>query len=804
MKQNFTQFLTLGFSQMSRKNSEHLLSGTKAGNCNQSNVCSQKKVIVKAKTNISTLVKMLLVLCLTGMSFKPVFAATGRIGMSATMCKGTSVVFPLNNLAKAGNSNYPAPFFALSLYLHNGALYLLVPAADPIYSLVDTDGNGTADALRVQMNNASSFTGNVMLRINTGDGNNNAVVFDLLLTVVDCTAMNSGLNLDYGDAPDIPGGASTGAGNYNTLDADNGPRHLFNNELYLGNSAPDADPGTLQSVAAQEDDISNTGSTDDEDGVSVFPVISTTSTSVSFTVSVFNNTGADATLACWFDFNRDGDFLDAGEITSVTVPPSALQQTASVTFTGFTTPVAGISYLRCRIAVNSSEVSAPTGLASTGEVEDVAVNILANISGYVYNDANGLTDLTVNGTGTNVGGSIYAHLFSTGIEIAKFDVLANGKYEFLNLTAGAYTVLINNSPSPSSGTTLPQGWINTGENIGVSEGNDLTVNGTVNPVIITTADITDVNFGIEKLPESITQSYTISQPAAGALISLNGSGSTGSPGPLTGNDFEDLYTTAFLIGKTVQITTVPSNADLLYDGIKLSNGDIISNYNPALLSVKLTSATVGALSTSFTYAYRDAAGAVDNTPATYTINWAIALPVTLKLFTVQVNSDCSAIMLKWSTAAEQNSKQFLVERSSNGRDWKVIGNVAASGNSSSEMNYQYADASVTAGNYLYRLRMVDVDMQEKISEIVSVNFNCFKVQYSVYPVPVRDMLTVELKGKGLKQLLIYNSMGQIIKSETVNGASVLQINTNNWSNGIYEAAIIQDNRKIYTKRIIKQ
>ena len=80
MKQNFTQFLTLGFSQMSRKNSEHLLSGSKAGNCNQSNVCSQKKVIVKAKTNIITLVKMLLVLCLTGMSFKPVFAATGRIG----------------------------------------------------------------------------------------------------------------------------------------------------------------------------------------------------------------------------------------------------------------------------------------------------------------------------------------------------------------------------------------------------------------------------------------------------------------------------------------------------------------------------------------------------------------------------------------------------------------------------------------------------------------------------------------------------------------------------------------------------
>lgn len=803
MKGNFTQFQMPELSQLVSKNSEQLLSGTKAGNYNQSSDYCQKTLLVKSTKKISILLKLLFVLCLTGISFESVFAAAGRIQMSATMCKGTSVVFPLNSLAKAGIGNYPAPFVGLSLYLHNGTSYQLLPAGNPIYSLIDTDANGTADALRVQMNNAASFTGNVSLRISTADGSNNVVIFDLLyLTVVDCGTMNGGLNLDYGDAPDT--GAGTGVGNYNTQDADNGPRHLFNNELYLGNSAPDADPGTLQSATGQEDDISNTGSTDDEDGVSVIPVISTTSTSISFTVSVFNNTGADATLACWFDFNRDGDFFDAGEMTSVTVPSSTTQQTVTVTFAGFTTPVAGLSYLRCRIAGNASEVSAPTGLASTGEIEDVAVNILANISGHVYNDANGLKDNTVNGTGINIDGSVYAHLFYAGTEIASVAVSSTGSYEFTNLIAGGYVVLINNSSVPSSSTTLSAGWINTGENIGASEGNDLTVNGTVSPVIITATDMTEINFGIEKLPESITQSYTITQPAAGAVISLNGSGTAGSPGPLTGNDYEDLRTTASLSGMTVKIVTVPSNADLLYNGIKLSNGDVISNYNPALLSVQLTSATIGALSTSFTYAYTDAAGAVDNTPATYTINWAIALPVTLKSFAVQVNSDCSAITLKWSTVTEQNSKQFLAERSSNGRDWKAIGNVAASGNSSSEMNYQYSDASVTAGNYLYRLRMVDADLQEKFSEVVSVNFNCFKAWYSVYPVPVRDILTIELTGSGLKQIQIYNSMGQVMKSETANGASVIQVNTNKWSSGIYEITIMQDNRKVYTKRIVKQ
>jgi len=169
-----------------------------------------------------------------------------------------------------------------------------------------------------------------------------------------------------------------------------------------------------------------------------------------------------------------------------------------------------------------------------------------------------------------------------------------------------------------------------------------------------------------------------------------------------------------------------------------------------------------------------------------------------------VESGWSAIILKWSKLTVQNIQYFVVELSSNGGDWKAIGNVADSSNSSSEMNYQYSDASVTAGNYLYRLRMVDADLQEKFSEVVSVNFNCFKAWYSVYPVPVRHILTIELTGSGLKQILIYNSMGQVMKSETANGASVIQINTNKWSSGIYEITIIQDSRKVYTKRIVKQ
>jgi hypothetical protein len=187
---------------------------------------------------------------------------------------------------------------------------------------------------------------------------------------------------DYGDAPDT--GTDTAQGDYNTTAGDNGPSHVIVANLQLGVNAPDADSGTLQDAAATADDTSNTGSADDEDGVIALPTILTTSTSVALNVSVLNTTGTAAALACWLDFNRDGDFLDAGERASAAVNSSASQQTIALTFSGFVAPTAGTSYLRCRLATAAGEVTNPTGAANTGEVEDYQVTIGATLD---YGDA---------------------------------------------------------------------------------------------------------------------------------------------------------------------------------------------------------------------------------------------------------------------------------------------------------------------------------------------------------------------------------------------------------------------------------
>lgn len=256
---------------------------------------------------------------------------------------------------------------------------------------------------------------------------------------------------DYSDAPDT--GAGTGLGNYNTIASDNGPSHVIVSNLRLGAVAPDGDSGTLQNSAATADDNNNT---DDEDGVTTLPTVTTASTSVPLTVSVFNNTGSNATVACWIDFNRDGDFLDAGERAAATVSSSASQQNVNLTFTGFAAPTGGTSYLRCRLANASGEVANPTGAANTGEVEDYALVILGVIGDRVWYDADSQGDQDVGEVGIN-GVTVYLRQSTCSGPILNTKITSgDGNYLFTGVQAGTYCVDVDNSTVPT-GYTLTTG-----------------------------------------------------------------------------------------------------------------------------------------------------------------------------------------------------------------------------------------------------------------------------------------------------------------------------------------------------------
>ncbi|ELS01824.1 hypothetical protein Xen7305DRAFT_00015300 [Xenococcus sp. PCC 7305] len=188
--------------------------------------------------------------------------------------------------------------------------------------------------------------------------------------------------VDYGDAPDTVVGAvgvGTGTGEYKTTLADGGASHTIVSDLFIGDLV-DEDDGILEGVGAVADD--NNG-TNDEDGVNFLATLEAGDTSYSVTVDITNDTGSNATLVGWIDFDQDGNF-EATEVATATVASNSSEQTATITWNSIT-PTAGETYARFRLSTDSAldtiEDSDSIGLLSDGEVEDYHVCVVSSGKG---------------------------------------------------------------------------------------------------------------------------------------------------------------------------------------------------------------------------------------------------------------------------------------------------------------------------------------------------------------------------------------------------------------------------------------
>lgn len=166
--------------------------------------------------------------------------------------------------------------------------------------------------------------------------------------------------LDFGDAPSAD--QSGFSSSYPVTLADNGARHVVGT-LLLG-AVTDAESDGQPSAAADADGA-------DEDGV--FPIASLVSSAgVSNTASVAIRASQSGSLDAWVDFNRDGDWDDAGEQIA-----SSTLVNAGLTMLSFAVPAgAAIGETAARFRISSAGGLAPTGEAADGEVEDYLYSIV--------------------------------------------------------------------------------------------------------------------------------------------------------------------------------------------------------------------------------------------------------------------------------------------------------------------------------------------------------------------------------------------------------------------------------------------
>jgi|GEM_PF-1861041 len=150
--------------------------------------------------------------------------------------------------------------------------------------------------------------------------------------------------------------------------------------------------------------------------------------------------------------------------------------------------------------------------------------------------------------------------------------------------------------------------------------------------------------------------------------------------------------------------------------------------------------------------------------------------------------------LKWVVAKEENVKNYIVQRSSNGADFENVITVNATEASPEMKTYTATDFKPLPGKNYYRIKQVDFDGKSGYTNIRMVTFEEGNAQARLYPIPAQTSITLELDAAadGVIEYWTINSVAQsnspIIKQEINKGRNLITLDIAHFVNGVYVLA----------------
>ncbi|MGI4874198.1 MAG: beta strand repeat-containing protein [Janthinobacterium lividum] len=253
----------------------------------------------------------------------------------------------------------------------------------------------------------------------------------------------------------------------------------------------------------------------------------------------------------------------------------------------------------------------------------------------------------------------------------------------------------------------------------------------------------------------------------------------GDPGQNGTNPAANDGTTLTRVSKVRSFTITPATSPGTYSGtVTLSYGPNDRVTNPATVVIAkransaanwvnfgYTSSTANTVTSGVFTSFSDFALASTNPDVS--VN---PLPVSLTSFTAARNG--SSVALTWTTASEQNSARFEVERSLDGLSFANVATVAAHGTSLVPLNYATLDRNAPTAALYYRLRLVDADGSSAYSAVVVVAGNAGEV--ALTPNPAHDQ--VRLVTDVPTAYVLRSALGQVVLSGTTQaGATTVEL-----------------------------
>jgi hypothetical protein len=142
------------------------------------------------------------------------------------------------------------------------------------------------------------------------------------------------------------------------------------------------------------------------------------------------------------------------------------------------------------------------------------------------------------------------------------------------------------------------------------------------------------------------------------------------------------------------------------------------------------------------------------------------VPVKFTSITAE-NVSKSINKINWKVENEINIAHYDIEKSSDGRSFILIGDIASAFNNGQSGTYYFVDSLAGSDDVFYRIKSVDLDGTKSYSKIVRVFVSGFKNKIYVSPNPVENKrinLYFENQDKGKFVISIFDAKGQQIKS----------------------------------------
>ena len=175
-------------------------------------------------------------------------------------------------------------------------------------------------------------------------------------------------------------------------------------------------------------------------------------------------------------------------------------------------------------------------------------------------------------------------------------------------------------------------------------------------------------------------------------------------------------------------------------------------------------------------------------------------------FTAVYDADINAVVLKWEHSSNKTGT-YIVQQSSDNKNWSDIALQSISLNMHTS-SFKIEDKKIKSGENYYRLKFIDVTGKAVISSSIMVIIPSSFKNWVMYPVPVKDVLTLEYRGiesiKGVINVFIQQASGRIIfrlRSSSLH--KKITIPVDNLGRGIYDIRIIVQGEIVWNQRFVK-